>query len=380
MQVTAVYAALAQRDYGLKKAFNTVIDTLMDLGITTRTISLNDYQLPFFGALSDGKVVTEIMSAIEQGDALIFAGTVLRSAPCALLMTFLEHFESPKYHTLLQGKSCMLITASMNGGDRRAIDAMSEIIGAHGAYDVIRFSAGNDQAAFYGDELKLIIEKQAEDFFRLIRSVRKFTIAQDFLNSPVLNQPPYVEELAEQLAIESTPEKTGPKHKTSDLYEKLKLNTLNTQQASEVNEITDFFAGVLSSKGLKIEPKAKTYDASGLPEPAARREKNCRRLVQAIPGYHQAEHSLGLSAVFQFSISGSESFDGYITVKDSQCDYNDGIAVRSDISILADADIISDILRGKYTAQKAFMVGQLKVRGNFLLLTKFDQIFELKMA
>jgi hypothetical protein len=35
------------------------------------------------------------------------------------------------------------------------------------------------------------------------------------------------------------------------------------------------------------------------------------------------------------------------------------------------------VLTRKYTAQKAIMIGGLKVRGNFVLLTKFDMLFKL---
>ncbi|MDR2167058.1 MAG: SCP2 sterol-binding domain-containing protein [Clostridiales bacterium] len=43
--------------------------------------------------------------------------------------------------------------------------------------------------------------------------------------------------------------------------------------------------------------------------------------------------------------------------------------------VTADSRAWNDVLSKKVTAQKAFMMGQLKVRGNFVLLTKFDQMF-----
>ena len=85
----------------------------------------------------------------------------------------------------------------------------------------------------------------------------------------------------------------------------------------------------------------------------------------------------GVSIVMQLVITGQEQFNGYFIIENSNCNYFEGMVEFSDITIFSDAEVWADILKNKITAQKAFMIGQLKVRGNFVILTKFEQLFKI---
>ncbi len=87
------------------------------------------------------------------------------------------------------------------------------------------------------------------------------------------------------------------------------------------------------------------------------------------------QQSNGLVTEIQFKISGNENFDTYIQINGTDCRCHDGISPSADLTVIATDDVWQEVLKGAITTQKAFMTGQLKVRGNFVLLPRFDALF-----
>ncbi|MCL2217297.1 MAG: SCP2 sterol-binding domain-containing protein, partial [Defluviitaleaceae bacterium] len=114
------------------------------------------------------------------------------------------------------------------------------------------------------------------------------------------------------------------------------------------------------------------------PAPVEPRLKTARQITQNLPHYFQPQLSSGLQAVIQISITGEEAFEGFLYIHSTECSYSEGAAPAPDIIIMADTAVWMDVLKNKHTAQKAFMIGGLKVRGDFVLLTKFDTLFKLE--
>ena len=93
--------------------------------------------------------------------------------------------------------------------------------------------------------------------------------------------------------------------------------------------------------------------------------------------YFQPQLANGIDITIQVLISGKENFNGYFTIKNGECSYTEGMNTTADISIISDANVWEEVLDGKSTLQKAFMLGRLKVKGNFIMVSKFEQFFKI---
>lgn len=386
MKLTSVFGAMPGYELGLNAAHRLIINTFSELGEEVNEIHLGFAEIPNFDGVGS-KSIEPIMREIMQSDGVIFAVTTVMNSPCALFKTFLEYFDDDEYKDALKGKNCMLVTSSQNGGERATIEYLSNIVGQLGAFDAVRICITAHDAAGLSEnaELKEIIERQTEDFYRILRQNRKFIIptyrqSNEKLCVTALNEAQDSDDnFSDEEYFALFGKEKRYKLNIDELQQKHNILPENEKEQDEINEIADYYAqkflkindGIVASN---VEPITKqTFKA----EPTRPRSKTCKQLTQSLPHHFNPQAATGIKAVFQLNISGAGGFEGYIVVDNSDCTFFDGQAEQSDIVILADDKSWTEIVSGKYTAQKAFMIGRLKVRGNFMLLTKYDTFFNV---
>ncbi len=101
-----------------------------------------------------------------------------------------------------------------------------------------------------------------------------------------------------------------------------------------------------------------------------------KQQTRALEKKFQPQHANGLVTEIQIKITGEETFDCTIQINGTECRFHDGGSSSADVTIIGTTDVWKDVLSGFVSTQKAFMTGQLKVRGNFVLLPRFDQLFK----
>ncbi len=105
--------------------------------------------------------------------------------------------------------------------------------------------------------------------------------------------------------------------------------------------------------------------------------KTVEQMTKALEHYYQGHLANGFSMDLFIQISGEESFEGTLKINGNSCTYITGQNNIADVTVASSTSVWKDILSGKISMQKAFMTGQVKVRGNFVLLSRFDNLFKI---
>lgn len=110
-------------------------------------------------------------------------------------------------------------------------------------------------------------------------------------------------------------------------------------------------------------------------KPGPKTARTARELLQMMPMGLNTSEAEGLSAVYQFQISGDEEFTAHLTIADRKATYHEGPSENPNVTILTPADIWLKIARGELDGAQAFMSGKYKVQGDVTLLMKLNTLF-----
>lgn len=386
MKTAVVYAAMTGYEQGLNKAVKIIENTLIELGVEVESIKLSLMDIPYYDGIKS-TAVEEIFNTLKKADGIVFACSASRLAPCGIMQVFLEHFDSEVYGDVINGKSCFSVVTSGDGSEIRCEEYLSSLIASLGGAVINRLSIGGGYVSLLGrdEEVKEMTEKYAEDFYRMLRQNRRF-----FVNKGAANGINRTADVFAQLADSEPSDYEKPKKiKAEELLNSVDLVDFNKQQEEDINELTMLLSQTYSNtaanqadsagagKRKAVSELYKTNMISESPAPVPHM-KTCKQKTQSIIHYFRPQFAKEVNAVYQITIKGDEKFECYITIRNGECEYNEGIYDEADVSIYAQSNDWNDILNGKYTTQKGFMTGKLKVRGNFILLSKFDQFFKLQ--
>lgn len=100
-------------------------------------------------------------------------------------------------------------------------------------------------------------------------------------------------------------------------------------------------------------------------------------LMERLPEAFQPDKAAGVDAVIQFSLTGENGGDWFITISDGTINVDSGTAEDPKLSITADAQDMLEIFTGKLNAMAAFSGGKLKLSGDLGLGMKLMNFFKI---
>ncbi len=94
-----------------------------------------------------------------------------------------------------------------------------------------------------------------------------------------------------------------------------------------------------------------------------------------MPSAFNKEAAKGLTAIYQFDLSGDGGGKWQVAIKDQTIDVKEGQAASPNITISMAAQDYLDMLSGKLNGQVAFMSGKLRIAGDMGLALRMQSLF-----
>lgn len=185
------------------------------------------------------------------------------------------------------------------------------------------------------DEYTMLIEKKAENMYR--------TINQKMINFPASNQA-VRQRIAVTKNIDLTPQESEQlSHYASD-------DSYVQRQKEDIQELASMFKNMLENKETDDETS----------------------YIQEFTEHFKPV--AGLKAIYKISIENRPN-PLIIRVNNSQMESEYGAGDKADVEIQLNDETLHDIIYARMTFQRAFMAGEMKMKGDFQLLRSLDQIF-----
>lgn len=184
------------------------------------------------------------------------------------------------------------------------------------------------------EEYTSLIEKKAENVYR--------TIKQQVVSFPASNQAVRQKVLVSK-SIDLTPQESEQlsQYAADDSYVQ--------QQKEDIQELASMFRGMMSQENID------TID-----DYSNRFEKH----FHPLPGF---------KASYKITVEGTGKVIG-LRVNGKELQYSDEIG-RADVEAQITQEAMNEIMAGRMTFQRAFMGGDMKMKGDFKVLRTLDEIF-----
>lgn len=371
----------------LTKSVETVIKVLEELDIEIHKVDL--YKLPYFTGIKT-KEMESVMSAIRESKGVIAVTNVPMLSIHGAMQSF---FDAATLYTAENfNKPLLAITYSNWLGEMEAADRMLK------AWNILGGIEGgkvcfNKQVPL--EEIEVRLEKEVEDFYRLLKQERgnigcsermiyRFIKEGVNLNEVAgykgqseskVDRQPEIKSFASMLRAEGLEKTKEPEARGLEVPK-----SVGVEKTAQKESYIDLSTKEQTIKEISSLLKKEVNDEfismnTGVYRRPGQGEIVKNKKIQQLPHYFIAQHDKSLKATLKYQITDIGE-EGYIIIENGDCVYEEVISGMPTVELVLTDDVFREIQSKKMTYQKAFMLGKLKVKGNFAILPKLDQVFK----
>ena len=100
-------------------------------------------------------------------------------------------------------------------------------------------------------------------------------------------------------------------------------------------------------------------------------------VFEKMPQVFNSAAATGLDIIFQFHITGNDSGDWNVVIKDQNCQVNGGVHASPTVTLTMEGSDWLDLCNGKLNGVTAFMTGKLKASGDIMAAQRISSLFPL---
>lgn len=330
MKINIYYGGRGLIDDPTLYVVGKIEEVLEELRVSVETFRLMD--------LKNG--ITTLPQTLKEADGIILATTIEWYGIGGYMQQFLDACWLYGDKELISSLYMQPIVMSTTYGEREGVVTLENawvILGGQPCSGLCGYV--EDLVNFeMNQEYTLIIEKKAEDLYR--------SISQKMKVLPSSNQAIKQTVLRTQ-SMDLTPQESEQlsKYVSDDSYVK--------KQKEDIEELASMFKDIL---GKSSEEEDKMY-------------------IKEFESHFMPE--IGFRASYLFMIEGKKQ-PLCLDVKDDELTCSYGNRENIDVYAKLNADVMSSIVNGRMTFQRAFMTGVMTAKGNFKTLRMLDTLFNFE--
>jgi len=308
-----------------------------------------------------------VVQQLLEADAVILASPVYFRQVTAQMKTFLDRSLGYGHRPRGTWKPGLAVSVSAGWGETEVAQYLALVLRVYGAFPVGQLTAiAVGTGAFWGrDAVERRASDLALDLGRALREGRRYPPTDKDLD--------YWHFMGHLIREHRDFLKADHEHwQKLGLYESFEAYVGQSRAPSQGSpEMRQAWL-----KGLMAEHRGRAAHTA-LPEapPSPQSAQTARELLQMMPGVLNPEAAAGLSATYQFEVSGAEQFTAHLKIDHGQASYHDGPADKPQVIIKTPADVWLAVARGELDGAQAFMAGKYHVEGDLSLLMQLSSLF-----
>lgn len=332
MKINIYYGGRGMLDDPTLYVINKMQEVLEELNVTVERYNLHEQK----------NMITTLPHTLKEADGVVLATTVEWYGIGGYMQQFLDacwlYGDKEKISKLYM---CPVVMSTTHGEREGKLNLATawEILGGLPCSGICGYIVDTVTLEMNEDYIKLI-EKKAENLYR--------TVHQKLPNFPTSNQA-IKQKVAITKNLDLTPQESEQlsQYAADDRYVK--------RQKEDIQELASMFKGMMETREA---------DDNG-------------EFIAELESHFQPQ--AGFQANYKFVIEGKKkALIIQVSGGELKCFY--GAAEKADVELQLTKETMQDILSSRMTFQRAFMSGEMKMKGDFKVLRALDQIFTFSEA